>query len=427
MIKSPEILNNLTPVQIKYYNDEHRFIIVTAGRRSRKTLIGQRKVLLKALTNEDRRYFLGAPTRAQAKEIFWRRLVKDSEPFRKDISKGDLSVTFLNGSEIIVVGLDRPERVEGQVWQGCHITEIANIKSEAWAENIRPALADTGGFAILDGVPEGRNHYYDMALFACDDVIPKTVPLHGAYHDCKRSKEWVFYSWFSADVLPAAEVESYRQERDARTFRQEYEGSFESYAGIAYYTFGKHNFYDVVRDYRSPISVGMDFNVNPMTAVLGTIKGDSYHQWGEIWLENSNTYEMAEELKTYTDDPSEIIIYPDSTGKAEKSNATESDLAILRKAGFEIRAHRQNPFIIDRVNACNSIIMDRGAKTRYLINPKECPKTINDWNRVIRTDDGRLDKNQEKEMIGHISAGAGYLFSYNWPVKESHIDYTERY
>jgi len=427
LIKSPELLHSLTPIQVKYYKDKHRFIIVTAGRRSRKTLIGQRKVLLEALSNENRRYFLGAPTRAQAKEIFWRRLVTDTEPFRKDISKGDLSVTFMNNSEIIVVGLDRPERIEGQVWHGCHITEIGSIKPEAWKENIRPALADTGGFAILDGVPEGRNHYYDMALYACDQVIPTTAPLKGAFHDCKRSEEWVFYSWFSSDVLKPIEISSYKDATDARTFRQEYEGSFESYAGIAYYTFGEHNFYDVVRDYRKPISVGMDFNVNPMTATLGTIKGDSYHQWSEIWLENSNTYEMAEELKTYVDDPSEIIIYPDSTGKAEKSNATESDLAILKKAGFDIRAHRANPFIIDRVNACNSIMVDRGNKTRYLVNPKECPKTINDWNRVIRTDDGKLDKKQEQQMIGHISAAAGYLITYNWPVKESHIDYTERY
>ena len=58
----PQRLVNLTPVQINYYHDEHRFIIVTAGRRSRKTLIGQRKVLLEALKYENRRYFLGAPT-----------------------------------------------------------------------------------------------------------------------------------------------------------------------------------------------------------------------------------------------------------------------------------------------------------------------------------------------------------------------------
>jgi hypothetical protein len=420
-------LKNLTPPQIDYYNDKHRFLVVSAGRRGRKTLIGARRVLRKAIRNEDHKYFLGAPTHMQSKNIYWKRLMEDTKLLRKDISRSELVITLVNNTEIAVIGLDRPERIEGQEWHGCHITEFGNVKANAWDEHIRPALADTRGFAVLDGVPEGRNHYYDRALYACDEVIPSTVPLRGAFHDCKHDDEWAFYTWFSADVLKPSEIEHARQQLDARTYRQEYEGSFESYAGVAYYTFGEHNFANVQRDWASPISVGMDFNVNPMTATLGTIKGDSYHQWGEIWLENSNTYEMRDELLKYVDDPREIIIFPDSTGKAEKSNATESDLAILRKAKFTVKAHPSNPYVIDRVNAVNSIMVDRGKKTRYLINPKSCPKTINDWNRVIRKDDGSLDKEQEKQMIGHISAGAGYLIAFNWPVKESSIDYTKRY
>jgi hypothetical protein len=420
-------LKNLTPIQNDYYYDKHRFIITSAGRRSRKTLIGQRKVLRHSIRNQEQRYFLGAPTYQQAKDIFWKRLLSNTSLLRKDVDRSSLTVRLFNNAEIVVLGLDRPERIEGQEWHGCQISEIGNIKPEAWAEHIRPALADTGGFAILDGVPEGRNHYYEMALYSCDDVIPKTVPLHGAFHDCKKDDEWAFYTWFSSDVLNPSEIAHAKQQLDARTYRQEYEGSFESYAGVAYYTFGVHNFKDVQRDLKSPISVGMDFNVNPMTASLGTIKGDSYHQWGEIWLENSNTREMKDELLKYVDDPEDIIIFPDSTGKAEKSNATMSDLAILRKAGFTVKAKSSNPFIIDRVNSVNSIMVERGAKTRYLVNPKTCPKTINDWNRVIRLDDGRLDKNQEKQMIGHISAAVGYLVTYNWPVVHTDMTYTERY
>ena len=418
---------DLTPIQINYLYDKHRFIITSAGRRSRKTLIGQRKVFKAGIRNQENRYFLGAPTHQQAKDIYWRRLLQDSTLLRSDIDRSELKVRLYNGAEIVVLGLDRPERIEGQEWHGCQISEIGNIKPEAWPEHILPALADTGGFAILDGVPEGRNHYYELALYACDDVIPKTVPLHGAYHDCKKDDEWAFFTWFSADVLKPSFIEHYKQQVDERTFRQEMEGSFESYAGVAYYTFGEHNFRDIQRDWGSPISVGMDFNVNPMTATLGTIKGDSYHQWGEIWLENSNTMEMRDELLTFVDDPREIIIFPDSTGKHDSSNATISDLAILKKAGFTVKAKEGNPYIIDRVNSVNSIMVDRGAKTRYLVNPKTCPKSVNDWNRVIRTDDGKLDKKQEKQMIGHISAGAGYLITFNWLVTQSSMDYTERY
>ena len=273
-------------------------------------------------------------------------------------------------------------------------------------------------------------HILGQRLLTQTGLVFWTQPKIGAYHDCRRDDEWVFYSWFSRDVLDETEIEHAERQMDERTFRQEYEGSFESYAGLAYYTFGEHNFKNVERNYRLPIAVGMDFNVNPMTATLGHIYGNSYHQWGEIWLENSNTFEMRDELYSYVQGPNDmagdIIIYPDSTGKSRESNATKSNLQILRDAGFIIRAHDVNPYIIDRVNALNSGMKENGKDTRYYINPKYCPKTINDLNRVIRTDDGRLDKSQEKEMIGHISAGLGYLYAYNWPIKDTTVRYTER-
>jgi len=196
----PTQLRNLTQRQIDFYNDKHRFVILPAGRRSRKTLISKRKILLAALQNSDHKYFHGAPTRQQAKQIFWKDLLHYTSYFRsKPPNNTELYVTLHNGSEIHVIGLDRPERVEGQVWHGCHITEMGNIKDGAWEENIRPVLSDTKGFAILDGVPEGRNHYYDKALYASGGALPTTLPIKGAFAENPEDREWAYFTWFSAD------------------------------------------------------------------------------------------------------------------------------------------------------------------------------------------------------------------------------------
>ena len=147
-----------------------------------------------ALVNSDHRYFHGAPTRMQAKQIFWKDLKDYTYAFReKPPNETELYVTLLNGTEIHVIGLDKPERIEGQPWNGCHITEIGNVKESAWPENIRPVLSDTNGFAYLDGVPEGRNHYYDLALNACGGVLPTTFPIKGAYAENPEEKEWCYY------------------------------------------------------------------------------------------------------------------------------------------------------------------------------------------------------------------------------------------
>lgn len=411
----PVRLKDLTARQIQFKDDKHRFIILPAGRRSRKTLISKRKVLYTALRNENHRYFHGAPTRQQAKQIFWKDLKDYTSNFRSKLpNETELYVTLLNGSEIHVVGLDKPERIEGQPWNGCHITEIGNVKDTAWPENIRPLLSDTNGFALLDGVPEGRNHYYDLALKACGGVIPTTVPIQGAYADSEEDPEWCYYSWFSSDVLNEAEIISARRDLDERTFRQEYEGAFESYEGLAYVEFGNHNLDMVTRDLNKQVSIGMDFNIDPMTATLGHIVGDSYHQFGEVYLSNSNTFEMRDHLLSMFE-PHQVVIYPDSTGKHENSNATTSDIAILKKAGFKIIAKTSNPFVIDRVNATNSLMKKRD-KIRFKINP-ECTKTINDINKVERLADGRLNKNQEKQGLKHITDALGYLIDNNWPIK----------
>lgn len=405
----------MTPIQIKYYHDETRFIVNPAGRRSRKTLIGRRKLLNRSLRNVGR-YFHGAPTHKQAKDIFWDRVKADTNLLRYYKSETELIVKLYNGSEIHVVGLDKPERIEGQPWHGCHITEFGNLKGmEAWNSNIRPVLSDTNGWALLDGVPEGRNFYYDIALRACGGAIPKGQKGNGAY--ANDGREWAYYHWYSSDVLSQSEIDAVKSELDDRTYRQEYEGSFESYEGLAYKEFGKHNLDELLQDNSGILSIGMDFNVDPMTATVGYIRNNCYFQFDEIYLNNSNTFEMRDEILQRYENPKRIVIYPDSTGKNSESNAQKSDLQILEDAGFTVIANSQNPRQKDRINNVNSFIKNRGESTRYFVNPKTCVKTVNDLNKRESTSDGRLDKVQEKQdQIGHISDALGYLICYNFPI-----------
>jgi len=184
-----------------------------------------------------------------------------------------------------------------------------------------------------------------------------------------------------------------------------------------YYNFSKANYRNVEYNKSLKVSIGMDFNVNPMTATIGHIIGNEYHQFGEAYLTNSNTYEMSDYLNERYG-AKNCIIYPDSTGKARESNATHSDLEILKRMGFEVRARSINPRIKDRVNSVNSIMKPMIGNPRYFVNPK-CVKTINDLSKVLSTNDGREDKKQEAEGLVHISSALGYLVAYNWPIKNT--------
>jgi hypothetical protein len=422
----PVTLVDLTPIQVNYLNDwDHRFIVNNSGRRSRKTLIGKRKLLIQALQNNDHRYFYGAPTHAQAKRIFWNDLKRDTHYLRSHKSESELFVRLRNGTEIWVIGLDKPERIEGSPWNGCHITEYPNIKAHAWAENIRPLLSDTNGWAILDGVPEGMNHFFDRALYACGGAIPETIEGIGAFAENPDDPEWCFYNWFSSDVLPEAEIIAAKMELDERSFNQEYRGQFVSYAGLAYYAWGIHNLdVNLKYDPEQEVRIGMDFNVNPMTATLNHVMGRNVYQFGEIYLNNSNTYEMRDRIIELFPDAhknGKIHIYPDSTGKARESNATKTDLRILadNPANFQVHAKSVNPRQKDRMNNVNSRMMAGDGLPHYFVNPKTCPETVNGWNRVESTADGRFDKKQEGIGILDITAAAGYLISFLFPVNSN--------
>ncbi len=419
-------------MQRRYYLDEHRFILVSAGRRSRKTLIGKRKQLLKAIRQPETRWFYGAPTYGQAKKIFWDSLKKDTFEFWAcRPSESELEITLVNGSTLHIIGLDKPMRIEGQVWHGCHITEFPNLKPDAWEANIRPALADTGGSAILDGVPEmGASWYRDMAKFAAGGNIPTTLPSVGATGE-SEDKEWAFYSWFSSDVLDAKEIESARRTFDPRLFKQEYEGSFETLEGLVYYAFKadywpKGNLDKTISyDHHLPLYIGMDFNVSPMTAIIAQVHGDEVHVIKGYHLKNSNTKLLTERIIADYPKTSTFYVTPCQSSSARQTVAELgiTDLRILQS--IMTNAHKicniikrsKNPPIRNRTNAANSKLCTADGTRKVRIYPDDagCKELIKDFESLTYLE-GTSNIDLSEKMRGHISAAFDYFIERHWPV-----------
>ncbi|MCK4761968.1 MAG: hypothetical protein KAW12_07200 [Candidatus Aminicenantes bacterium] len=311
----PSKFPKLTPIQLKYFNDwDHRFQVISAGRRSGKSMIGKRKGLIFSLQHQHVRGFYAAPTHLQAKAIFWKQLKDETKYLRHRISESELSIELRNGSFIQVVGLDKPERVEGQPWDWAHLTEFPNMKSNVWIEHLRPAFSEvsevTGkpGWVIFDGTPEGLNHYYNLALMATDGVIPEPVPIEGAFASSEQNPEWALYTWLSSDILPGYEIANAESELDQVTFYQEYGGKFLGRKGRAYYAFGDDNIRNIRYNPEEEIHCGIDFNVNPMTCTIGHIRGNEYQQFGELYLPNSNTPALCKEIARKFSEKKTILI-----------------------------------------------------------------------------------------------------------------------
>jgi hypothetical protein len=417
-----QLLPQWTPLrhhnkQAELYHNAPRFAVVPAGRRSGKTEIAKRKLIRSLPIKKpwaNPHYFAAAPTHGQAKRIYWedlKRMIPKSWIAPNGIRETDLCIKTIFGSDIWVIGLDKPQRIEGMPWDGGVLDEYANMRSTAWTENVRPALSDRAGWCWFIGVPEGLNHYKDLADKAID------------------APGWGLFTWFSSDILPAEEVEAARGDLDPRTFRQEYEGSFEGAVGRVYYAYSKklHSDAGVELNPRLPIIAACDFNINPCAWILLQSDGRDIAVFDEIVLYGTNTGEMGSRLLTlHGDHPAGIEIYGDAAG-SYGSTAGSSDYAIMGDLEYTDRDERTtyplrdlnipkaNPRVKDRVNAVNHMLLNARGESHVYIHPR-CKMLIRDLDTVAwREGTGDIDKRDSDRT--HASDAFGYYITREFPLK----------
>jgi hypothetical protein len=378
---------------------------VPAGRRSGKTELAKRR-LVTALPREtgfiDSRYFAAAPTRDQAKRIFWKDL-KELVPngWVRRIYETELCISTIFGTELWVVGLDKPQRIEGVAWDGGVLDEYANMRAGTWTENIRPALSDRSGWCWFIGVPEGLNHYKELAEYA------------GSGEDI----DWGLYRWHSSDILPQAEVEAARRVMDARTFRQEYEASFEGAAGRVYYGYSAERNQDSGVELKDelPIYVCCDFNVDPCVWLLLQTDGTTVWVFDELVLRNTNTVEMSKAfLERYPSHGAGVVVYGDAAGAA-RSTTGKSDYALLAELGLKNqRVKRANPNVRDRVNAVNSMLENSNKLVRLFHHPR-CTQLRKDLESVVWKEGCNEIQKSDIERT-HATDALGYFIESEFPL-----------
>ena len=200
---------------------------------------------------------------------------------------------------------------------------------------------------------------------------------------------------------------------DEVIFKQEFEASFETTGNRAAYNFNRDTHCTKASELSNMLWWGIDFNVDYMTAVLACQYTDStIHFFDEIRLKNSNTDELAIEMKKIAPD---IECYPDPAGKARSTTSRRSDHQILRDHGFFIRAKASHPSHIDRLNALNRKLRDAESKIGMTVDPS-CVYLIKDLEQCQRDKRGGLDKSQIE--LTHALDACSYAISHKWPIRK---------
>jgi hypothetical protein len=381
------------------FSCDKRFIVLVAGRRWGKTMLALWWLIVNGFRNKDRICYYIAPTYGQAKRIAWNVLKELVPPeARLRTCSPELLIDLRNGSIIQLHGADRPDRLRGVGLDFVVMDEFADMRAATWNSVIRPALSDRGGRALFIGTPKGRNHFYDL------------------YCDAKFLENWAtfLYSTKQDGYVPRDELASLAVEMDPQLYAQEFCASFEDPQTRVYHGFDlEKNVIELTLSPYAPLLVGMDFNVNPMTAVVGQRAGDQCHIIDEIVLPNSNTQEMMHEINRRYGG-SEGIVHPDPSAESRKTSAPvgETDLTIIERAGWPV--YRDSPYkSIDRINSVNAMLLNAEGSRRLLISP-QCKHLIKALDCLTYKEGSKIQ--DARSGLDHITDALGYMVMRVFPI-----------
>ena len=373
-----------------------------AGRRFGKTHLATWELAKAALSGKEKNCWYVAPTYKAAKEIAWDMLIKIlPEEYISKKNESSLSISLRNGSVISLKGAEKPDSLRGRALDFVIMDEFADMKPITWTEVLRPSLSDREGNAMWIGTPKGRNHFYDLWTFGIDG--------HSGWSSFQ-------YTTLQGGNVAASEIEAAKNDLDERTFKQEYEAAFVNYSGIIYYNFSREESVKQIFDDGTPLHIGMDFNLDPMSAVICIRQGQDLMAIDEIVIYGSNTDEMADEIRQRYPNR-QAIIYPDPASRQRKTSAGgRTDLSILQNAGFAVKAKTSHAQIRDRINAVNSRLKS-GDGRHFFVDPK-CKQTIRSLERqTYKEGTSQPDKDSG---FDHMNDALGYLVEFLYPVRREY-------
>lgn len=406
------------PVQLalmRAISEGVRFPVVPAGRRSGKTERFKRFIAKEAMRNPDERYFVAAPTYTQVKKAYWAdlKLLTMSSMHERPPSESELIIYMPNGTEVHLIGLDKPQRIEGIFWSGGGIDEIADVKADAWEANIRPALdtfnptrPDYRAWCWLLGVPDGLNHYYEMAQYAQNSGDP----------------DWKLYHWKSSEILPEKTIAAAKRQMSAKQYRQEYEASFEGATGRIYEDYGPENHTSRTIQPHEELLWMHDQNFTPLSSAVGVRDGEDLHLLDEIVLTSAvskqSAIEFVERFKHHQN--KRVLLFGDPAGRAGEKHGHASDYTdiegVLRANQWEVqrRIKPAAPAIKDRQNAVRAKVQSADGLRTLFVNPttaKWCDKGL----ATVQLKEGSTFQEDQSNKYQHITTAIGYCVYTLWP------------
>lgn len=394
--------------QAEFVNATERFPAFVGGFGSGKTEAGILRALRLKFRNpaQDVAYYL--PTYDLVRMIGYPRFsdMLTRARVRHAINRSEHVLTISNRGKIIFRTLDNPDRIVGYEVADSVVDELDTLKPadarNAWrkiiARNRQKKSGDEPNTVAVATTPEGFRFVYEQWAKA-------PAPDYRLIRASTQS---------NARNLPEGYIEALRQSYPPQLIAAYLDGQFVNLnAGAVYPDFDRRaNGTDETIARAEPLHIGLDFNVYNCTAVVGVVRAGEPRILAELTKLRDTPATIAAIRDRYAGHA--ITVYPDASGDSDRTvNASETDISLLRRAGFTVCAHPRNPLIKDRVMAVNALILNGDGRRTLRINAAACPALTEAIEQQVYDANGQPDKTAG---LDHLADALGYWLHYRWPI-----------
>ena len=357
----PDFVVKLNPKQREVFDDPTRHRVVVAGRRFGKTHEAITELIVDASTPGSNGYYLGK-TRRNAKKAPWKIFKKlVNLEYIDRISEPEGFVRFTNGSEIQFDGVEIPDNLRGDGLTLVILEEFASWKDgkKVWDQVLRPMLSDREGRALFVGTPAGYNHFRDVYVKGMDAKEP----------------EWssAQFTTLEGGIVKQDEIDAAKADTNPRSFRQEYEASFEQLANQVYDYFDRETHVtEDTAEAGDQLLVGIDFNLDPMTCTIAQKDENGDCEVLEaLELNYSNTDELLEDVEERYPERT-FLAYPDPSGRSRHTSAGgKTDFSIIDdrpRWKADMVMYRKSIPLADKINNVQANLRDANNHSHVTIN-----------------------------------------------------------